>query len=54
MSRKFIKALPISAPSMRIIEDVYGGDLVVHFGVYVRVVTKASTKFDTRYIAKSH
>jgi len=39
---------------MRIIEDVYGGDLVVYFGVYVRVVTKASMKFDTRYIAKSH
>jgi len=49
-----MKASPISAPSMRIIEDVYRGDLVVYFGVYVRVVTKASMKFDTRYIAKSH
>jgi len=54
VSRKFTKASPISAPLMRIIEDVYGGDLVVYFGVYVRVVTKASMKFDTRYIAKSH
>jgi len=54
VSRKFTKASPISAPSMRIIKDIYRGDLVVYFRVYVRVVTKASIKFDTRYIAKSH
>ena len=54
VSRKFIKASPISALLMRIIEDVYRGDLVGYFRVYVRVVTKASMKFDTRYIAKSH
>ena len=39
---------------MRIIEDVYGRDLVVHFRVHVRVIVKALMKFDTRYIAKSH
>jgi hypothetical protein len=54
VSRKFIKASPISAPSMRIIEDVYRRDLVVHFGVHVRVIVKALMKFDTRYIAKGH
>ena len=37
---------------MRIIEDVYRGDLVVHIGVYVRVIIKALMKFDTRHIAK--
>ena len=54
MSRKFIKASPISAPSMRIIEDVYRRDLVVHFRVHVRVIVKALMKFDTRYIARGH
>ena len=39
---------------MRIIEDVYRGDLVVYFRVYIRVVIKASIKFNTRYIAKSY
>ena len=54
MSRKFIKASPISAPSMRIIEDVYRRDLVVHFRVHVRVIVKALMRFDSRYIAKGY
>ena len=54
MSRKFIKAPPISAPSMRIIEDVYRRDLVVHFRVHVRVIVKALMRFDSRYIAKGY
>ena len=40
-SRKLPKASPISPPLKRIIEDVYRGDLVVHFRVYTRVVMKA-------------
>ena len=52
MSRKFTKASPISAPSMRIVEDVYRRDLVVYFRVHVRVIVKALMKVDTRYIAK--
>ena len=52
MSRKFIKASPILAPLMRIIEDVYRGDLVVHIRVYIRVIIKALIKFNTRHIAK--
>ena len=54
MSRKFIKASPISAPLMRIIEDVYRRDLVVHFRVHVRVIVKALMRFDSRYIAKGY
>ena len=37
---------------MRIIEDIYRGDLGVHFGVYTRVVMKTLMEFDRRYIAK--
>ena len=40
-SRKLPKALPISPPLKRIIEDVYRGDLIVYFGVYTRVIIKA-------------
>ena len=47
-----MEALHISAPSMRIVEDVYRSHLVVYIGVYVRVIIKALIKFDTRYIAK--
>jgi hypothetical protein len=39
---------------MRIVEDVYKGDLVVHFEAYVRVIVKSLMKFDTRHIAKLH
>ena len=52
MSRKLLKASPTSPPLKRIIEDVYRGDLVVHFGVYTRVVMKALMEFDRRYIVK--
>jgi len=47
-----MEASYISAPSMRIVEDIYRGDLVVYIGVYIRVIIKALTKFDTRHIAK--
>ena len=47
-----LKASPISPPLMRIIEDVYRGDLGVYFGVYTRVVIKTLMEFDRRYIAK--
>ena len=47
-----MEASHISAPLMRIIEDVYRGDLVVYIRVYVRVIIKALMKFDTRHIAK--
>ena len=47
MSRKFIEASHISAPSVCIIEDIYRSDLVVYIGVYVRVIIKALMKFDT-------
>ena len=53
MSRKFIEASHILAPSMCIIEDVYRSDLVVYIRVYVRVIIKALIKFNTRYIAKT-
>ena len=52
VSRKFIEASHILAPSIYIIEDVYKSDLVVYIRVYVRVIIKALMKFDTRYIAK--
>ena len=52
VSRKFMEVLYISAPSMRIVEDVYRSDLVVYIGVYIRVIIKALMKFDTRYIVK--
>ena len=41
MSRKFTEVSYISALLIRIIEDVYRGDLIVHFGVYIRVIIKA-------------
>ena len=47
MSRKFTEALHILAPLMRIIEDIYRGDLVVYIRVYVRVIIKALIKFNT-------
>ena len=37
---------------MRIIEDIYRGDLVVHFRVYTRVIMKTLMEFNRRYIAK--
>jgi hypothetical protein len=52
--RKLAKASHISPPSIRIVEDVYKGDLVVHFKVYVHVIIKSLMKFDTRLIAKLH
>ena len=52
VSRKFIEALHILAPSMYIIEDVYRSNLVVYIRVYVRVIIKALMKFNTWYIAK--
>ena len=52
MSRKFTKALYISAPLIHIVEDVYRGNLVVYIRVYVRVIIKALIKFNTRHIAK--
>ena len=52
MSRKFTEALHISALLMRIIEDIYRGDLVVYIRVYIRVIIKALMKFNTRHIAK--
>ena len=52
VSRKFTEASHISAPLMRIVEDIYRSDLVVYIGAYVRVIIKALMKFDTRYIAK--
>ena len=52
MSRKLTEASYISAPLMRIVEDVYRSNLVVHIGVYIRVIIKALIKFDTQYIAK--
>ena len=54
MSRKFIKALAILAPLIRIIEDIYRRDLVVYFRMYVYIIIKALIKFNTRYIAKGH
>ena len=47
-----MEASHISAPSMRIVEDVYRGDLMVHIRVYIRVIIKALMKFNTRHIAK--
>ena len=47
-----MEALYISAPLMHIVEDIYRGDLVVYIGVYIRVIIKALTKFNTRHIAK--
>ena len=52
MSRKFIEASYILALLMRIIEDIYRGDLVVYIRVYIRVIIKALIKFNTRYITK--
>ena len=52
MSRKFIKASHILALLMRIIEDIYRGDLVVYIRVYVCVIIKALMKFNVRYIVK--
>jgi hypothetical protein len=52
VSRKFIEALYIWAPLMRIIEDIYRGDLVVYIRVYIYVIIKALIKFNTRHIAK--
>ena len=52
MFRKFIEVSYISAPLMRIIEDIYRGDLVVYIRVYIRVIIKALIKFNTQYIAK--
>jgi hypothetical protein len=52
VSRKFTEASHISALLMRIIEDIYRGDLVVYIGVYIRVIIKAVMKFNTRHIAK--
>ena len=49
-----MEASHISAPLMRIIEDVYRRDLVVYFRVHVRVIVKALMRFDTRYIAKGY
>ena len=48
VSRKFMEALHISAPSMRIVEDVYRSDLVVYIRIYIRVIIKALIKFDTQ------